>query len=63
MAKGSSIGAATVVIGDGTAAPDKYQSYMRSKMRATAEAKGRNPKIAEAMVDQNIEIDSISALG
>ncbi|MDH5365667.1 MAG: nodulation protein NfeD [Cyclobacteriaceae bacterium] len=63
MAKGSSIGAATVVIGDGTAAPDKYQSYMRSKMRATAEAKGRDPKIAEAMVDQNIQLDSISDLG
>lgn len=63
MATGSSIGAATVVIGDGTAAPDKYQSYMRSKMRATAEAKGRDPKIAEAMVDQNIQLDSISDLG
>ena len=63
MAKGSSIGAATVVIGDGTAAPDKYQSYMRSKMRSTAEAKGRDPRIAEAMVDQNIEVDSISSEG
>ena len=31
MAPGASIGAATVVNGtDGTAAPDKYQSYMRS---------------------------------
>ena len=30
MARGSSIGAATVVVMDGEAAPDKYQSYMRS---------------------------------
>ena len=63
MAKGASIGAATVVTGDGTAAPDKYQSYMRSIMRSTAEANGRDPKIAEAMVDQNLEVDSISTAG
>jgi membrane-bound serine protease (ClpP class) len=63
MARGASIGAATVVTGEGTAAPDKYQSYMRSIMRSTAEANGRDPKIAEAMVDQNIEVDSISQEG
>lgn len=63
MAKGASIGAATVVTADGAAAPDKYQSYMRSIMRSTAEAKGRDPKIAEAMVDQNLEVDSISTSG
>ncbi|WMJ72940.1 NfeD family protein [Cytophagaceae bacterium ABcell3] len=50
MAPGSNIGAATVVTGDGTPAPDKFQSYMRSMMRSTAEAKGRDPKIAEGMV-------------
>jgi membrane-bound serine protease (ClpP class) len=63
MTKGASIGAATVVVADGTAAPDKYQSYMRSIMRSTAEAKGRDPKIAEAMVDQNLSVDSISTAG
>lgn len=63
MATGASIGAATVVTGDGTAAPDKYQSYMRSIMRSTAEANGRDPKIAEAMVDQNLEVDSVSTAG
>lgn len=64
MAPGASIGAATVVMGGGgEAAPDKYQSYMRSMMRSTAEAKGRNPKIAEAMVDEEIEIEGISAKG
>ncbi len=63
MSSGASIGAATVVTGDGTQAPDKYQSYMRSIMRSTAEAKGRDPKIAEAMVDEDIKVDSISMEG
>lgn len=63
MASASSIGAATVVGGDGAAAPDKYQSYMRSIMRSTAEAKGRNPKMAEAMVDEEIDLDSIATEG
>ena len=64
MAPGASIGAATVVNGvDGAAAPDKYQSYMRSMMRSTAEATGRDPKIAEAMVDEKIEIEGISDAG
>jgi membrane-bound serine protease (ClpP class) len=63
MAPGASIGAATVVTADGAAAPDKYQSYMRSIMRSTAEAKGRNPYIAEAMVSQDIEIEGITKKG
>lgn len=60
MAKGASIGAATVVNQEGEQMPDKYQSYMRSMMRATAEAKGRNPEIAEAMVDDRVRIPGIS---
>nr|WP_051315929.1 NfeD family protein [Algoriphagus vanfongensis] len=64
MAPGASIGAATVVNGtDGMAAPDKYQSYMRSMMRSTAEAKGRDPKIAEAMVDESLVIEGITEEG
>ena len=64
MEKGANIGAATVVNGgDGSKAPDKYQSYMRSMMRSTAEANGRNPKIAEAMVDENLEVEGISNAG
>ncbi|QYH38810.1 membrane-bound serine protease (ClpP class) [Algoriphagus ornithinivorans] len=64
MAPGASIGAATVVNGaDGAAAPDKYQSYMRSMMRSTAEAKGRDPKIAEGMVDEKLEIEGVSEAG
>lgn len=63
MSKGASIGAATVVEGDGQQAPDKYQSYMRSIMRSTAEANHRDPRIAEGMVDDRIVIDSIKQAG
>ena len=64
MAPGATIGAATVVQGGtGEAAPDKYQSYMRSIMRSTAEHNGRDPRIAEGMVDQRIAIDSITTEG
>jgi membrane-bound serine protease (ClpP class) len=63
MTAGARIGAATVVTADGTAAPDKYQSYMRSIMRSTAEANGRDPKIAEAMVDESLEVPGISKEG
>ena len=74
MRKGASIGAATVVNQTGEALPDKYQSYMRSMIRATAEAHGhdtiingsdttykwiRDPKIAEAMVDERISIPNL----
>ena len=64
MVPGASIGAATVVQGGtGEAAPDKYQSYMRGLMRATAEANGRDPAIAEAMVDETLEVDGVSEAG
>jgi len=59
MRKGGSIGAATVVNQTGQAMPDKYQSFMRAMMRATAQANGRDPKIAEAMVDPSIYIPKI----
>lgn len=64
MAPGANIGAATVVMGgSGEAAPDKYQSYMRSMMRSTAEVNKRNPTIAEGMVDERIVIDSVKQAG
>lgn len=59
MRKGASIGAATVVNQTGEVLPDKYQSYMRSMMRSTAETNGRNPEIAEAMVDPSVFIEGI----
>ncbi len=64
MSPGSTFGAATVVEGmGGEAAPDKYQSAMRALMRATAEENGRDPRIAEAMVDERIAIDGITVEG
>ena len=51
MKTGSSIGAATVVDQTGNVMPDKYQSFMRGMMRSTAQATGRDPKIAESMTD------------
>lgn len=51
MKTGSSIGAATVVNQTGEVMPDKYQSFMRGMMRATAQATGRDPRIAESMTD------------
>lgn len=78
MRPGGSIGAATVVDQTGEPVPDKYQSFMRSSMRATAEAHGkdtiirgndtiiqwhRDPRIAEAMVDPSIYIEGIIDTG
>jgi membrane-bound serine protease (ClpP class) len=63
MAPGGSIGAATVVDGTGQKAPDKYQSYMRSIMRSTAEENKRNPTIAEGMVDEDVVLDSVKKVG
>lgn len=78
MRPGGSIGAATVVNPTGQAMPDKYQSYMRSTMRSTAEAHGkdtiisgndtiykwrRDPRIAEAMVDPSVFIEGIIDTG
>jgi membrane-bound serine protease (ClpP class) len=78
MRSGGSIGAATVVNQTGQPMPDKYQSYMRSTMRSTAEAHGkdtiitgndtiykwrRDPRIAEAMVDPSVYIEGIIDTG
>lgn len=63
MMPGGSIGAASVVDQNGEIMPDKYQSYMRSLMRTTAEHNGRNPNIAQAMVDPDVEVKGISEKG
>jgi membrane-bound serine protease (ClpP class) len=63
MSPGASIGAATVVDASGGKAPDKYQSYMRSIMRSTAEERGRNPTIAEGMVDEQVELEGVKKVG
>jgi membrane-bound serine protease (ClpP class) len=43
--------------------PDKYQSYMRSMMRSTAEKRSRDPLIAEAMVDPRTYIPGVNDSG
>lgn len=63
MTPGANIGAATVVDQSGKPLPDKYQSYMRSMMRSTAESSGRDPQIAQAMVDPRIYIEGVSDTG
>ncbi len=54
MASGSLIGASTVVDQDGKKQSEKYQAYMRSEMRSTAEKRGRRADIAEGMVDERV---------
>ncbi len=63
MSPGASIGAASVVNQNGEIMPDKYQSYMRSLMRSTAETNGRDPDIAQAMVDPDVEVKGVSEKG
>jgi membrane-bound serine protease (ClpP class) len=59
MVKGSSIGATTVVDQTGKKQSEKYQSYMRSEMRSTAERNGRRKDIAEGMVDERIVVEGL----
>ena len=67
MSPGASIGAATPmqidVSGKGNPVNEKYLSYFRTEMRATAEKTGRRGDIAEAMVDADVEIEGISEKG
>ncbi len=78
MRTGATIGASTVVNQSGEVAPDKFQSYMRGIIRATAESQGkdtliaggdttyawkRDPRIAEAMVDPDVEIPGVIEKG
>ena len=55
----SSIGAATPVDGAGVKASEKIVSALRGEFRALAEARGFDPRIAEAMVDESIELEGI----
>ena len=62
MTSGATIGAVTPVEGgSGDKASDKVVSVMRAEMRSTAERTGRDPKIAEAMVDERVDIPGLSA--
>ena len=59
MRPGSTIGAATPVDGEGTRASEKMVSAMRSEFRALAEERGFDPRIAEAMVDEAVEVPGV----
>ncbi len=59
MVPGSSIGATTVVDQAGKKQSEKYQSYMRSEMRSTAEKNGRPKDIAEGMVDERVVVEGL----
>ena len=63
MRTGSVMGAATPVDGGGTKAPEKIVSAMRSEMRALAESRNLDPRVAEAMVDENIEVPGVNPKG
>jgi membrane-bound serine protease (ClpP class) len=57
------IGAATPVDGQGTKASEKMVSAMRAEFRALAEANGLDPRIAEGMVDETLDIPGIKPAG
>jgi len=59
MVTGGSIGAATVVDQAGKKVGEKYQSFMRSEMRAIAEKNGRRVDIAQGMVDEKIVVEGL----
>lgn len=63
MRPGAVIGAATPVDGDGKKASPKMVSAMRAEFRALAEERGLDPRIAEAMVDETIEIPGVVKRG
>lgn len=68
MAPGGTIGAAAPIQmspGGGEAKPvgEKYVSYFRQEMRATAELKGRNGDVAEAMVDAEKAVEGLNEKG
>lgn len=63
MRPGSTLGAATPVTGDGQTASEKIVSAMRSTFRSLAEARGLDTRVAEAMVDENVDVPGVSEAG
>jgi membrane-bound serine protease (ClpP class) len=63
MRPGAVIGAATPVDGQGTRASEKMVSAMRAEFRSMAEQRGLDPRLAEAMVDENVEIPGVVKKG
>lgn len=64
MAPGAVMGAATPIDGaTGDAAEEKIISAVRTTFKATAEARGRDPLVAEAMVDPDVAIAGLVTRG
>ena len=63
MRPGAVLGAATPVDGEGTRASEKMVSAMRAEFRAVAEQRGLDPRVAEAMVDERIELAGLKREG
>ena len=63
MDSGGVMGAATPVDQTGESAGEKVISAVRSDFKAVAEVRGRDPRIAEAMVDNAVVIDGLVAEG
>lgn len=63
MVPGAVMGAATPVDGAGDTASEKVISAVRKTFKTTAEVRGRNPVVAEAMVDPNVSIDGLVGAG
>ncbi len=63
MVPGAVMGAATPVDGAGETASEKVVSAVRKTFKTTAEVRGRDPLVAEAMVDPNVVIDGLVGSG
>jgi membrane-bound serine protease (ClpP class) len=67
MTRGGTIGAAAPVTGAGSGEPvpadEKSVSYLRKEFRATADARGRPPELAEAMVDKDVAVTGVIEAG
>jgi membrane-bound serine protease (ClpP class) len=61
MTPAAVFGAATPVSGSGETASEKTISAVRSVFRSTAEHQGRDPAIAEAMVDPAVEVPGLDS--
>lgn len=63
MVPGAVMGAATPVDGAGETASEKTVSAVRKTFKSTAEVRGRDPLVAEAMVDPDVVIDGLVGRG
>ena len=59
MAPGAVMGAATPVDQEGEQASEKVVSGVRKDFKAVAEVRGRNPLVAEAMVDEAVAVEGL----